>query len=88
MASQAPPQPRTPVKSAANQPPDERFWVKYSPNHELPLSSVASLAWHVLGIGLLLFVGYVINWNFKKDMPLDVIELADGGGGGNGGGAA
>src|SRR5579871_5896257 len=85
MAPQAPPQPKKSAKSAANQPPDERFWVKYSPNHELPLSSVASLAWHVLGLVLLVAVGYVIAWNSGKDMPVDTIEF-DGGGGGAGGG--
>src|SRR4051812_31572370 len=86
MAPQAPPKSRPPVKSAANQPPDERFWVRYSPNHELPLSSVASLAWHVLGLVLLVAVGYVIAWNTKKDMPVDTIEIGSGGGAGGLGG--
>jgi len=31
-------------------PIEEKFWKRYSPHHELPLSSVSSIAVHALGI--------------------------------------
>jgi hypothetical protein len=38
------------------QPPDERFWVRYSPHHEAPLSLVASLSLHVSAVLLLVLL--------------------------------
>src|SRR5690349_10934356 len=45
----------TPAKSAsktppgqAQQPPEERFWIRYSPHHECPVSITGSIALHVL----------------------------------------
>jgi hypothetical protein len=51
--------------------PTERFWIRYSPHHELPISSISSIAFHVF-IGSLLVVGAV--WlgqaKAKDNMPL------------------
>src|SRR5262245_56481899 len=76
--------PRTVNKALAV--PDERFWIRYSPHHELPLSSVSSFGIHVVIIVLLVLVGWLavrLGWN-EKDRPLQV-EAVDivGGGGGN-----
>src|SRR5437660_1525667 len=55
MASQA----MADTSNAANKgpqplvPPDEKFWQRYSPHHELPLSSVTSFTLHFLVIAFL-----------------------------------
>ncbi len=67
-------------------PPDERFWIKYSQNHELPLSVTSSLFIHALALG---FVGLVLAgflaglFNHKR--PPEVQPFAIGGDGGGGG---
>jgi hypothetical protein len=63
------------------QPPDEKFWVKYSQHHELPISGIASLAWHTLAIVLIVVVALVVSRNSADDMPIEAIQW--GGGGGN-----
>src|SRR5207248_1981324 len=44
--------PPTPVDDSARpeepQPPDERFWIRYSPHHEMPLSAIGSVLLHIL----------------------------------------
>jgi hypothetical protein len=63
--------------------PDERFWVRYSEHHELPLSSVGSIAIHVLVVALAFALWYV-GWNLWKDdksLPVEAVALAGGGGG-------
>jgi hypothetical protein len=42
-------------------PPEERFWQRYSPHHEFPLSSAGSVVLHVLSIGALVVLGYVLS---------------------------
>jgi len=41
---------------AALEPPAEEFWHKYSPHYEFPISNVASIAIHVLAVGLIIFI--------------------------------
>jgi hypothetical protein len=68
------------------QPPDEKFWVKYSRHHELPISGMASLAWHTLVIGLVIIVAWVIAASARDEMPLEVVSLlGEAGSGGTGG---
>jgi hypothetical protein len=58
--------------------PDEKFWIRYSPHHEAPLSSVSSLGIHVLIVALLLIGGYYISKSANaKDMPprVDVVDV-------------
>jgi hypothetical protein len=66
-------------------PPDEQFWVRYSPHGEFPLSSVSSFALHILGFGLVLLLGY---WLIAEPAPfepkVDAISLLDEPGGGGG----
>jgi hypothetical protein len=77
-------------------PPEERFWQRYSPRHEFPLSSVGSVVLHVLSIGALVVIGYVIsrtsNDEQKAPPSLDVIAAPglppmNAGGGGEPGGS-
>jgi hypothetical protein len=76
MATPTPPAAETSVK-----PPDERFWVKYSPHHELPISSLASVAWHLFGLVLIVLVAFVVSYARNDDMLIETVGLAGGGGG-------
>src|SRR5436309_1884904 len=64
-------------------PPDQRFWKRYSPHHEFPLSAVSSLVLHVLGFFLIALVigGFLFSIR-PDDRPPEVgaIEIAGGGG--------
>jgi hypothetical protein len=55
-------------------PPEEQFWKRYSPHHEFSLSSATSAALHILGIGLLLLIAYVI-WSNRPQKPSDVPQM-------------
>src|SRR5437016_4140404 len=65
-------------------PPDEKFWQRYSPHSEAPLSGVTSAVIHVLAIGLLLLVIWI---QFRtgieeenRSLPVDVVKFGGGGG--------
>jgi hypothetical protein len=64
---------------------EEPIFVKYSPHHEFPLSTVTSIALHALVIGLLIIGGILIaklNWGGDvKPLPADALVMAGGGGG-------
>src|SRR5919197_5004797 len=76
------PQTTRPAPKKPEQPPDERFWVKYSPHHELPISGMASLAWHTLVAVLIVVVGFIVAGSRTEDMPIETVDFAGGGGGG------
>jgi hypothetical protein len=70
------------AKEAKKTPPDERFWKRYSPHYELPISSGTSLAIHVLVLTLLV-VGGVLATRLGLDSlppPAEGIVIAGGGG--------
>lgn len=73
----------------ANQPlvpPDERFWQRYSPHGELPLSGASSLALHLLVFGLMLlaaWLAYAVFSHTTRSLPVEAVRLDLGGGGGN-----
>jgi hypothetical protein len=73
--------PTQPAPETAVKPPDERFWVKYSQHHELPISSLASVAWHVFGLVLIVLVAFVVSYSRNDDMPIETVGMAGGGGG-------
>src|SRR5262249_24656059 len=78
-ATAPPPAARATTKTT----PDERFWVRYSPHHELPLSATGSVTLHALVFGLLLLAGViaaVLGWSGTKPHNTP-FELASGGGG-------
>ncbi len=68
-------------------PPEDAFYTRYSPHHEMPLSSVTLIAIHVLVIGLLIIGGIVIarlNWGADQGpVAVDARAMEEGGGGGN-----
>jgi hypothetical protein len=66
-------------------PPDEKFWVRYSPHHEAPLSGMTSLFLHGLVVGLLLIVGFLMNLGWHGDAakpPRMELAMIEGGGDG------
>jgi hypothetical protein len=77
----------TPVVVSRTQPvpPEEQFWKHYSPHHEFPLSSVSSVALHILAFVLLALVAWwVATMTNERDRPLrEVGVVLEGGGGGN-----
>jgi hypothetical protein len=78
---------KSPKKTDSNlTPPDEQFWIRYSPHYEMPLSWVGSGAIHFLIFGLLVLIGIAIPLLFSSPapVPMDVVRLdVNGGGGGN-----
>src|SRR5262245_31283090 len=65
-------------------PPDEKFWKRYSPHHEAPLSGISSFAIHLLAIPLLLLIAWVASKvrdeDEERSLPVDVVKFAGGGG--------
>jgi hypothetical protein len=77
----------TPTRKKQPFPPEERFWKRYSPHHELPLSSVASFVIHALAIAVLVLGGILLarlGWG-ERQVPVDALEVIPGGGGTPGG---
>jgi hypothetical protein len=77
----------TPTKPADKKekraaPPDEQFWVRYSPHYEMPLSWVGSGAVHAIMLGLLILAGFAIAL-VKDTKPPEVDSVRLGGGGGD-----
>jgi hypothetical protein len=68
-------------------PPDEKFWVRYSPHHEAPLSGMTSLFLHGLVVGLMLIVGSLMSlrWHGEADKPPRMqLAMIEGGPAGDG----
>src|SRR5262245_5447152 len=65
-------------------PPEESIWRKYSPNHEFPLSTLASVALHLFAAMLVFTLGaIVINWGSEPPAPaLGQVQFPNPGGGG------
>jgi hypothetical protein len=63
-------------------PPEEKFWKRYSPHHEFPISSVTSLCLYALAAVLIwAVISYAVKKNDdNKSLPLESIEVAGGGG--------
>jgi hypothetical protein len=63
-------------------PPEEKFWQRYSPHHEFPLSSVISVGLYTLA-GLLVWAVVVYAMKYRDDggsLPVEPIQIAGGGG--------
>src|SRR5437764_14636778 len=63
--------------------PEERFWKRYSPHGELPLSGAGSFALHAFLVGLLVLLGFLGVWFNRpsRTLPIEAVQLAGGGGG-------
>jgi len=80
--AQTPASPPADGEDAESQQPEpvspwRRFWQRYSPNGEFPLSSCSSLAIHVLGVLLLILMAKALQ---KQDRPapgVDVVQVGD-----------
>src|SRR5438128_557310 len=63
-------------------PPEEKFWQRYSPHNEAPLSGVTSTVIHVLAIGLLLLIVYAHSLmkidDASRPLPVDVMKFGAG----------
>jgi hypothetical protein len=68
-------------------PPDERFWQRYSPHHEFPLSVAGSIVLHAVCFFLLLLIvgGLLARWlNLNPEPPeISAVAMVEGGGGGD-----
>ena len=65
---------------------EERFWKRYSPHGELPLSGAGSFALHALVVGFLILWGLYLYSYFNKpkgNLPVESVRLDLGGGGGS-----
>jgi hypothetical protein len=71
-------------------PPEERFWLRYSPHHEFPLANVTSFVAHGLAFGLALLLVVAIGPGRNHQVPVEAVRLGGGGGQktGNGDGPA
>jgi hypothetical protein len=72
MAAEAPAPPKPDV--------DSPFWTKYSQHHEMPISGLASLAWHILAAVLIVALAFVISRRDDADMPIESVTVGGGGG--------
>lgn len=67
-------------------PPDEKFWQRYSPNAEMPLSGLASAVLHGMVLGIMLLGVFAWFSGGDKEVEMEPILFGDGvegGGGGN-----
>jgi hypothetical protein len=74
--------PKSPVARPGS--PEERFWKRYSPHGELPLSGAGSFAFHALVFGsLILWAVYLAAYFARpsRALPVDPVRLIPGGGG-------
>jgi hypothetical protein len=64
-------------------PPDEKFWERYSPHHELPLAGVTSFFIHGLVIGIMVLAAfwYLFQRDSESNKPpsMDMVQVAGGG---------
>src|SRR5262249_51330550 len=77
---------RSPAPATPRLPPEEKFWQRYSPHHEAPLSATGSFIIHALvGGTMVLFAVYLGSLFFKptRSLPIDPVRLNVGGGGGS-----
>ncbi len=65
------------------------FWTRYSPHGELPLSSAAAWAVHLLALGMVALLATSFSLRDREPPAVDVVRVGSGdsagGGGGNGG---
>jgi len=71
----------TPVKekqTAEELPPAEQFWKKYSPHYELPISTVATGAFHLLVVATIIIIATLLMKPVEKPpVPVRSITLTD-----------
>src|SRR3954470_10070151 len=76
---------KTAAEPALRVPPEEKFWKRYSPHGEAPLSLAGSFGLHLLCVGgLLLFGAYLASLfiDSTANLPVTPVRLLIPGGGG------
>ena len=68
------------AEKAPLMPPDEKFWQRYSPRYEFPVSFGSSWVIHFLVAGFLILCAFKL---ITTDSAIEVDDLIVGGGGGN-----
>jgi hypothetical protein len=71
------------AKKRPTAPPEERFWKRYSPHHEFPLSLSSSVFIHIVSLVILVFGGVllaVLGLMPKDAIAVDAVTIAGGGG--------
>jgi hypothetical protein len=89
MSAPSPP-PATKAPPGPLAPPDEKFWERYSPHYEFPLSSVGSVAMHIAALVLFLGALYLLSRmtiSDKTAVPMRAVAVAGEGDGPDGQGA-
>src|SRR5260370_39736114 len=51
-------------------PPEERFWKRYSPNHELPLSSASSALMHLCALAFWLWAPTASQTGARRSLSM------------------
>src|SRR5262249_57664525 len=70
------------ANSATLVPPEERFWKRYSPHHEAPLSGVVSFVLHGFVIGLMALAAVFLTQRREAEgrpVSMDVVPIESGG---------
>src|SRR5262245_35551203 len=69
-------------KNTPLQPPDERFWQRYSPHHELPLAGMTSVFVHGLIVGGMALAGFLLllarESESNRPPSMDLVQLTPG----------
>ncbi len=80
-----------PTKTETLLPPDQTYWQRYSPHHELPLAGMFSLFAHGMVIGLIVLAALLmmVSWESDAGKPpsMDVVQVSGLGDGMEGAGA-
>jgi hypothetical protein len=63
-----------PANTGPEMPPEERFWHRYSPHHEFPLSTVGSVLVYVF-VGVLVWAVIKLSIIFSAHVPLEVATV-------------
>jgi len=82
MSATAAPENR-PAGPAPWAPPEEKFWKRYSPHGEAPISLAGSFALHALAVGGLVLVAVYLASLFTRptlSLPVELVQLARGDG--------
>jgi len=85
MSTSTAPEKTTPPQTPSRLPPGEKFWVRYSPHQEMPLSAITSFALHFLVIASLALLAWLGWLGFRKTsgaVPVEAVRFMPGGGGG------
>jgi hypothetical protein len=94
MSTNSPPAPSVNSSNTPHlKPPDQRFWRKYSPHYEFPISTVATVAVHVAAIAIIIYIVTTLLQQEETVPPVPIRSVTvenpgDGSGEAGGGGGS